>query len=231
MGSLWLGGRTGRGVLMMGVVGIIAMSGCAGGGRGCGHETSAAAACLVLVRMETSAGDIELELDPVRAPIGVGNFLNHAAKGQYDGTVFHRTIPTFVIQGGGWTWDPATRMLSDRGAAAKAAGDAEDTIVNEWQNGLKNVRGTIAWARDEGPDTATREFYINVADNPKLDTARPQVGNAGYAVFGRVVKGMEVVDRIKDAPTESRPDIAPQDGGLKDVPVEPVVIRRIHVLR
>jgi peptidyl-prolyl cis-trans isomerase A (cyclophilin A) len=177
--------------------------------------------------METSAGDIELELDPVRAPIGVGNFLNHAAKGHYDGTVFHRTIPTFVIQGGGWMWDPATRMLSDRGKAAKMAGDAEDTIVNEWQNGLKNVRGTIAWARDEGPDTATREFYINVADNAKLDTARPQVGNAGYAVFGRVVRGMEVVDKIKAAPTEVRPDLAVEDGGMKDVPVEPVVIRRV----
>lgn len=177
--------------------------------------------------METSAGDIELELDPVRAPISTGNFLNHAAKGDYDGTCFHRVISTFVIQGGGWVFDPANRVLTDRGLAAKAGGAPDQTIVNEWTNGLKNVRGAIAWARDTAPDTATREFYINVADNPKLDTAREKTGHAGYAVFGRVKRGMEVIDRIKDSPTEPRPDITSDGEGLKDVPVAPVVVRRV----
>lgn len=181
----------------------------------------------IVVLVQTSAGDITLELDPVNAPISTGNFLNHAAKGDYDGTVFHRVIPTFVIQGGGWTFDPATKVLADRGKAEKEEGQPDDTIVNEWRNGLKNVRGTIAWARDSAPDTATREFYINVADNPKLDTAREKTGNAGYAVFGRVVAGMDVVDAIKSGRTEARPDIVSDGEGLKDVPVEPVTVLRI----
>ncbi|MCC6320841.1 MAG: peptidylprolyl isomerase [Phycisphaerales bacterium] len=181
----------------------------------------------IVVLVQTSAGDITLELDPVNAPISVGNFLNHAAKGDYDGTVFHRVIPTFVIQGGGWTFDPATKMLADRGKAEKDAGRPDGTIINEWRNGLKNVRGTIAWARESDPDTATREFYINVADNPKLDTAREKTGNAGYAVFGRVVAGMDVVDAIKSGRTEARPDIVSDGEGLKDVPVEPVTVLRI----
>lgn len=176
----------------------------------------------MLVSMQTSAGEIVLELDRARAPISVANFLWHAQRGDYDGTIFHRVIPTFVIQGGGFTPD-----LVDRGAADKAAGRADPTIVNEWTNGLKNVRGSIGMARDTPPDTATREFYINVADNPRLDIAREDRGGAGYAVFGRVVRGMEVVDAIKDGATMSRPDVIVDGDGMKNVPMWPVVVQRV----
>lgn len=190
----------------------------------------------VHVTMHTSAGDIELELDRARAPISVGNFLMHARRGDYDGTCFHRVIPTFVIQGGGWVVDrssggvPASRgfTLVERAKLDEAAGRKDVPITNEWTNGLKNVRGTIAMARDAAPDSATREFYINVADNARLDTAREKTGNAGYAVFGRVVRGMEIVDAIKDGATTERPDIISDGEGMKDVPIEPVVIERVR---
>ncbi len=169
--------------------------------------------------MRTTRGDITLELDAARAPITVANFLAHAEAGHYDGTIFHRVIPKFVIQGGGFTPD-----LQDRSKLAVAAGHPDQPISNEWQNGLKNIRGTIAMARDAAPDTATREFYINVADNPRLDTARAKTGNAGYAVFGRVVKGMTVVDEIKDGVTGDRPDVIVDGEGMQNVPVAPVVV-------
>jgi cyclophilin family peptidyl-prolyl cis-trans isomerase len=177
--------------------------------------------------MDTSAGPLTLALDPLRAPIATGNFLNHAARGDYDNTIFHRVVPAFVIQGGGWTFDPQTRVLSDRSKLAKDSGHADDTIVNEWTNGLKNTRGTIAMAREEQPDTATREFYINVADNAKLDTPRDTTGKAGYAVFGRIVEGMDTVEKIRTGRTEPRPDVTSEEGGLKDVPVDPVRILRV----
>ncbi len=175
-----------------------------------------------LVLMQTSAGEIVLELDRARAPISVDNFLAHAARGDYDGTVFHRVIHTFMIQGGGFTPD-----LKERAKIAEGAGHKDATIKNEWLNGLKNLRGTIAMARESDPDTATREFYINVVDNAKLDTPRETTGSAGYAVFGHVVKGMDVVDRIRDGKTMARPDIIVDGEGMKDVPVEPVLIRRV----
>ena len=174
--------------------------------------------------MQTTAGEVVLELDRARAPISVANFLMHAERGDYDGTIFHRVIPTFVIQGGGFTPD-----LKDRGAAAKAAGKPDPTIKNEYANGLKNVRGSIGMARDTDPDSATREFYINVADNPKLDIARADRGGAGYAVFGHVVRGMDIVDVIKNGPTHERPDVIVDGEGMKDVPLEPVTI--LHVVR
>ncbi len=175
-----------------------------------------------IISMQTSAGEIVLQLDRAKAPITVDNFLAHAARGDYDGTIFHRVIKTFVIQGGGFTPD-----LKDRGKQAELDGHKDATIVNEWQNGLKNIRGTIAMARDSAPDTATREFYINVMDNPKLDTPRETTGKAGYAVFGRVVKGMDVVDRIRDGATMARPDVIVDGEGMKDVPMQPVVITRV----
>ncbi len=175
-----------------------------------------------LVSMQTTAGEIVLELDPARAPISTTNFLAHAARGDYDGTIFHRVIKSFVIQGGGFTPD-----LTERAKIDEAAGRKDATIINEWQNGLKNVRGTIAMARDSAPDTATREFYINVMDNPKLDTPRETTGKAGYAVFGHVVKGMDIVDRIRAGATMARPDVIVDGEGMKDVPVQPVVITRV----
>ena len=163
------------------------------------------------VTMETSEGPIELELDPVHAPIGVANFLSYARHGDYNGTVFHRIVPGFVIQGGGYD----QQLVELKGHAA---------IKNEWQNGLKNTRGTIAWARDADPDTATREFYINVADNAKLDGPRAATGNAGYAVFGHVTKGMDTVDRIVRQPRHNQ-----LDHDMKDVPDEPVVVTNVVV--
>jgi cyclophilin family peptidyl-prolyl cis-trans isomerase len=176
----------------------------------------------VYVMMQTSAGDIILILDQERAPVTVANFLDHAARHHYDDTIFHRVIPSFVIQGGGWTPDFVERARTDA-----AEGSPDKPIRNEWRNGLKNNRGTIAMAREADPDSATREFYINVADNAKLDSGRPTTGDAGYAVFGHVAKGMHVVDAIKDGKTEPRPDIQVPDGSMNDVPTSPVVIKRI----
>lgn len=176
----------------------------------------------VYVQMNTSAGEIVLELDAARAPVTVANFLNYAERGAYDGAVFHRVVQDFVIQGGGWTPD-----LTERAKADAAAGNPDVPIRNEWPNGLKNLRGAIAMARDAAPDTATREFYINVQDNPRLDTAREQTGNAGYAVFGRVVEGLDVVDRIRHVPIAPREVPGVTDGSMDNVPVEPVIIRRV----
>ena len=199
----------------------LGMAGCAAVGKGGVDDAK-----LVRVRMDTSMGRIELELDREHAPITVANFLMYTGRGAYDGTTFHRVVENFVIQGGGWTPE-----LVERARLDKERGHPDVPIKNEWQNGLKNVRGTIAMARDEGPDTATREFYINVAGNAKLDTARENTGNAGYAVFGRVVKGMEVVDAIRHVKTQPRKVAGVEDGSMENVPVEAVVIRRVGVLK
>ena len=168
---------------------------------------------LILVQVRTTAGDLLIELDADRAPVSVANFLSYAAKGEYDGTIFHRVIPEFVVQGGGYSIDFAERK-------------GGPPIVNEWQNGLKNVRGTIAMARDAQPDTATREFYFNCVDNAKLDNPREKSGNAGYAVFGRIIQGLDVLDRIRLAPTSPRPD-----KDMLDVPTEPVILLSVTRLR
>ncbi len=171
---------------------------------------------LVFVAMRTSAGDIVLELDRLRAPIGVANFLKYAKSGAYDGTVFHRIVPGFVVQGGGYKRD----LIEIKG---------DTPIKNEWENGLKNVRGTIAWARDTEPDSATREFYFNLVDNAKLDVARPDRGGAGYAVFGRVVKGMEVIDEMERKAKEPGGRRKVNDDDLKDVPTELVEVVGVEV--
>jgi peptidyl-prolyl cis-trans isomerase A (cyclophilin A) len=178
------------------------------------------AARLVYIQMTTGKGEIVLELDRERAPITVENFLKYVERRAYDGTIFHRVIPGFVIQGGGHLPD-----LTEVAELDKGRGDPDVPIKNEWQNVLKNVRGSIAMARESEPDSATRQFYINVADNPRLDTAREQTGNAGYAVFGRVVAGMDVVDAIRQVPTREAPEKE-----MKDVPVEPVLIRKVRVM-
>ncbi len=156
--------------------------------------------------MKTSKGDIHLELDEQAAPVSVANFCTYAAEGHYDGTIFHRVIPGFMIQGGGFTPDMRQKSV-------------KQPIRNEWRNGLKNKRGTIAMARLGGnPDSATSQFFINVKDNAFLD--QPQPDGAAYAVFGQVTSGMEVVDAIVAVKTKSH-------GPHGDVPVEAILIEKI----
>jgi len=159
---------------------------------------------LVYVQMKTSMGDIVLELNAEKAPISVANFVKYTESGHYNGTVFHRVISTFMIQGGGFTPD-----LSQK--------ETLPPIKNEWKNGLKNKRGTIAMGRTNVADSATSQFYINVQDNDVLDTPRD---GAAYAVFGKVVSGMDVVDQIKVVKTGTK-------NGMGDVPVTPVVIEKV----
>jgi peptidyl-prolyl cis-trans isomerase A (cyclophilin A) len=137
------------------------------------------------VELQTNQGPIVLELDREKAPKTVANFLAYVEKGFYDGTVFHRVMPTFMIQGGGFD-------------TAKAQKKTDAPIENESDNGLSNVRGTIAMARTSAPDSATSQFFINVVDNPNLDGGP---GRPGYAVFGKVVAGMKAVDAIRATPT------------------------------
>ena len=146
-----------------------------------------AAAKTTKVRLKTSEGDILIELNAAKAPVTVENFLGYVKKKHYDGTVFHRVIDKFMIQGGGFA-------VTDDALVEKASGKG---ITNEGQNGLKNERGTIAMARTNDPNSATAQFFINVVDNPMLDFPN----NGGYAVFGKVVEGMAVVDKIKAVPT------------------------------
>jgi cyclophilin family peptidyl-prolyl cis-trans isomerase len=156
------------------------------------------------VRFETTEGNIVVELDGRRAPLTVKSFLSLVAEAYFDGTIFHRVIPGFMIQGGGYT----------PGLAVK---EPDGGIPNESGNGLRNVRGTIAMARQTEPHTAVAQFYINVADNPSLD---PQAEHWGYAVFGVVIEGMDVADRIVASPT------GPAGQFSKDVPIVPVVIKK-----
>jgi peptidyl-prolyl cis-trans isomerase A (cyclophilin A) len=149
--------------------------------------TAPAATKSTKVRLKTNHGDIVLGLDAAKAPVTVENFLGYVKKKHYDGTVFHRVIDGFMIQGGGFA-------VSDGALIEKSSGKG---IVNEGQNGLKNDRGTIAMARTSDPNSATAQFFINVKDNAGLDYPN----NGGYAVFGKVVEGMDVVDKIKTVPT------------------------------
>ena len=159
----------------------------------------------VNVTLKTSKGDIALELDDKAAPISVANFLAYVDKGHYDGTIFHRVIDGFMIQGGGFSADMKQKP-------------ADKTIKNEWTNGLKNTRGTIAMARLGGnPDSASCQFFINVKDNMFLSQAQPD--GAGYAVFGKVTSGMDVVDAIKVVKTTTK-------SGHGDVPVEAIVVTK-----
>ena len=155
------------------------------------------------VTLQTSLGNIVLELDPQRAPVTVANFLQYVEDGHYDGTVFHRVIPNFMIQGGGFTAD--MRQKPTRAP-----------IELESRNGLSNVVGTVAMARTNVPNSATAQFFINVTNNAFLDQASARDGH-GYAVFGRVVSGMDVVERIRTVPTTRR-------GMHADVPATAVTI-------
>jgi len=164
-----------------------------------------------MVLISTSMGDIKVELDEAKAPITVKNFLGYVGDKFYDGTVFHRVIPNFMIQGGGMD-----QNLKEK--PTKAA------IKNEAGNGLKNDTGTIAMARTGVVDSATSQFFINVKDNAFLNHRDTTAAGFGYAVFGRVVEGMDVVHKIEHAPTATK-------GMHEDVPVTPVVIKSITVIK
>lgn len=166
-----------------------------------GPDKTATEAAKPIVVLQTTLGEIVLQLDPVRSPLSVANFLAYVDSGHYDGTVFHRVIPRFMIQGGGFT-------------KALAQKPVRDPIVNESKNRWHNERGTIALARTNDPDSATAQFFINVKMNLSLDYSR---GKAGYAVFGEVIDGMATVDAITWQPTATI-------GGHADVPVEPIVL-------
>ena len=153
----------------------------------------------------TVFGTITLALDQEKAPISVRNFLKYVRSGQYEGTVFHRVMPDFMIQGGGFT--PELEEKPTQGP-----------IKNEAKNGLRNSRGTVSMARLNDPESADSQFFINLRDNHRLDYG---IGGAGYAVFGRVVEGMDVVDRIAMVPTASR-------GPHENVPQMAVVIRKVR---
>jgi peptidyl-prolyl cis-trans isomerase A (cyclophilin A) len=178
-------------------------------------------ATVAFVRMTTNRGEILLELDAAKAPRTVENFLDYVRKGHYDGTVFHRVIPTFMIQGGGFD---AERRQKPTGPP----------IPNEAANGLSNRRGTIAMARTNDPDSATAQFFINVVDNPNLDPrpAMPgQPASAGYAVFGRVVSGMEAVDAIRFATTADAMATTPRgQQRMQNWPVSAMVIEKAEIV-
>jgi len=155
-----------------------------------------------IVKLETSMGTIVIELDRQAAPVTVKNFLGYVEAGFYDGTIFHRVIPGFMIQTGGFTKNLERKKT-------------RNPIINEAKNGLSNKRGTIAMARTGDPNSATSQFFINHRDNTPLDYVAGR--NSGYAVFGKVTEGMDVVDAIAAVKTATR-------NGMDDVPVEPVVI-------
>ena len=171
----------------------------------------AAAAADPKVEIKTSLGDIVVELDPARAPLTVENFLQYVKARHYDGTLFHRVMPGFMIQGGGFTPDFQEKPTGK-------------PVRNEASNGVPNTVGTIAMARTNEPHSATAQFFINVADNRMLNFRFPTIEGYGYAVFGKVVKGMDVVDRIVKVPTGPGP--APH----QNVPAKPVIIKSIRVV-
>jgi len=179
------------------------------------HVVAAAMAVLMMgsvqaqnVRLSTTMGDIVVQLDAKRAPKTVANFLQYVRDGHYNGTIFHRVISNFMIQGGG--------MTPDMGEKPTRA-----PIPLESRNGLSNQLGTIAMARTMNPNSATAQFFINVKDNDFLDAANAQDGN-GYAVFGKVVQGMDVVEKIRKVRTTQR-------GMHGDVPTEPIVIKQATI--
>jgi cyclophilin family peptidyl-prolyl cis-trans isomerase len=164
-----------------------------------------------VVRVSTSLGDVTIELFKAQAPISVANFLSYVSEGFYEGTVFHRVVRGFAVQGGGFT----PELVEKR---------THPPIQNEATNGLKNLRGTVAMARTRALRSATAQFYFNVGNNAGLDHRGYAPDDFGYAVFGRVLSGMDVVDRMAAVPTHVA-------GGMEDVPVDPVIIKTVKVLR
>jgi cyclophilin family peptidyl-prolyl cis-trans isomerase len=168
----------------------------------------AAPATPARVKFETTAGAFVVELNPVRAPLSSANFLQYVRDGHYDGTIFHRVVGNFVVQGGGYTADGTEKPT-------------RPTIPNESGNGLSNRRGTVALARHDDPHSAAAQFYVNIIDNLSLD---PGPNRWGYAVTGRVVEGMDVLDKIASVATGSRAPFG------DDVPMDPVVITKATVV-
>ena len=160
------------------------------------------------IRLETSMGDIEVELNRMRAPFNVNNFLRYVLEGEYDGTIFHRVMPGFVVQGGGYTKDIEEKTL-------------HENVLNESGSGLRNTTGTIAMARYDDPHSATRQFYFNMNDNTSLD---PNSRNWGYTVFGEVISGIEVLEAIAGVETGYSEDL-----DAEDVPVKPILLIRASV--
>ena len=161
-----------------------------------------------MIKMNTSKGDILIELDEEKAPISCANFRKYVEEGHYDGTIFHRVINNFMIQGGGFTPDMMQKTT-------------REPIENEAKNGLKNEAGTIAMARTMDPHSATAQFFINLGNNSFLDY--PGQDGWGYAVFGKVTEGMDVVNAIKGVETTSK-------AGHSDVPAETVVIEKVEIV-
>lgn len=183
--------------------------------NGNGSEGQAAPTDIAVVEMDTTMGKIVLELDAEKAPISVANFLNYAQDGFYDGTIFHRVISGFMIQGGGFDAEMEKKVEGMR-----------PMIKNEWRNGLKNTRGTIAMARLGGnADSASSQFFINHRNNASLDMPQPSDG-AGYAVFGKVIEGMDVVDAIAEVEKVDHPKYP---SNTPVVPAEPVIINSVKV--
>lgn len=161
-----------------------------------------------MIKLTTSKGEILIELDEEKAPVSCANFRQYVEDGHFDGTIFHRVINNFMIQGGGFTPDMMQKAT-------------RDPIENEAKNGLKNEAGTIAMARTMDPHSATAQFFINVSNNTFLDY--PGQDGWGYAVFGKVTEGMDVINAIKGVETTHR-------GGHSDVPVEPIVIEKAEIV-
>jgi cyclophilin family peptidyl-prolyl cis-trans isomerase len=171
-----------------------------------------------VVIMDTNYGTITIELFARRAPVTVKNFLSYVDAKHYDGTIFHRVINNFMIQGGGFTEDMKEKAT-------------KPPIKNEASTLLENKRGTIATARTAMPDSATSQFYINVVDNPSLDKANAKDG-AGYCVFGKVIDGMDVVDKIAQAQTGAKnAQMGDKAVPFQDVPIQPVVIKAVRLSR
>lgn len=173
------------------------------------HLTGCHAMSNPTVTLETNHGNITIELNPEAAPKTVENFLAYAKEGFYDGTIFHRVIPNFMIQGGGFTAD-----MNQKSTKAP--------VENEANNGLKNEVGTIAMARTSDPHSATAQFFINVKDNGFLNFTAPTMKGWGYCVFGKVTEGLDIVQKIEKVATGNK-------SGHQDVPVEPVVIEKVVV--
>jgi cyclophilin family peptidyl-prolyl cis-trans isomerase len=195
----------GGNMLLYGIIGIVVVVGIIVVGALLNSSNGPSGDNPVVV-METSMGSIKIELFQDKAPVTVANFLKYVDDKHYDGTIFHRVIADFMIQGGGFL------------PGQKEKGSKYARIRNEAGNGLKNERGTIAMARTNEPDSATDQFFINVKDNPNLDR---NAKSAGYAVFGRVIGGMDVVDAIRNVKTIP-------DGGENAVPVTDVIIRSVR---
>lgn len=186
-------------LICMAVLGVFCVN------TACAAEPETAKGPIFVIR--TDQGDITLRLNEEKAPKTVANFRRYATEGFYKDTVFHRVIPNFMIQGGGMTADMKQKAT-------------HDAIQNEAQNGLRNTRGSIAMARTSDVDSATAQFFINVTDNPFLNNSGSKPAEFGYAVFGEVIKGMDVVDAIRKVPTGNK-------GGHQNVPLTPIVIKEV----